>query len=371
MKKLKKVRYAVVGLGHIAQVAVLPAFKGAAKNSELVALVTDDPEKAKKLSKKYKTASVYSYATYDQLLGDPSIDAVYISLPNHLHKEFTVRALNSGKHVLCEKPLALTEQDCLEMKEAAQKNNAKLMTAYRLHFEEANLEALKLVNAGKLGEVRFFSSTFSYQITDLNNIRLKAEDGGGAIWDIGIYCINAARTLMRAEPTEVFAFKAERGDDKRFKEVPEGYSVLLKFPQERYAQFTCSFGADTTSVFELTGTKGMLRVENAYEYAGKRKLILNKDGKQIKKWEFKKVDQFAPELLYFSDCVLKNKSVLPSASEGLNDVSVILAVEKSAASGKPIQLRSKTPHVGPKPKMKKRIAGHEEPELVNATGASS
>src|SRR6201987_4737010 len=136
-QKQKEIRYAVVGLGHLAQVAVLPAF-ARTRNSELAALITGDPAKQKQLSRKYKIKTVGTYEQYEECLRD--VDAVYIVLPNHLHKEFTVRALNAGIHVLCEKPLAVTEEECNVMIEAAEKNRRKLMVASRLHFEKANLE---------------------------------------------------------------------------------------------------------------------------------------------------------------------------------------------------------------------------------------
>lgn len=245
------------------------------------------------------------------------------------------------------------------------------MTAYRLHFEPANLDALKIVTSGKIGEARFMTSDFSYQVTDLDNIRLKAESGGGAIWDIGIYCNNAARTLMRAEPEEVFAYRALRAKDPRFKEVPETFAVMMKFPGEKFASFTCSFGADTSANYHFYGTKGAIRVEESYEYATPRKLLLMKDGKTVKTKRYKKADQFAPEILYFSDCVLTGKDPEPSASEGLNDVKIIRAIIQSSESGRPVAIRKSAPHVGPNRGMKKNLTGHGEPNLVNATGASS
>src|SRR5919109_4884539 len=138
-----KIRYAVVGLGHIAQVAVLPAFAHAG-NSELTALVSDDPEKLEKLGRKYRVKNRYSYAEYDECLAGGEVDAVYIALPNHLHREYSERAARAGVHILCEKPMAVTEEDCLSMIRVAEENQVKLMIAYRLHFEEANLKAIDL-----------------------------------------------------------------------------------------------------------------------------------------------------------------------------------------------------------------------------------
>jgi len=156
-----RVRYAVVGLGHIAQVAVLPAFENA-RNSELLALVSDDPEKLGTLGKKYKLEHLYSYNDFSRALSN--VDAVFITLPNHLHREYAVRAAAAGVHVLCEKPMAPTAEDCLAMINASEQNYTKLMIAYRLHFEAGNLEAIKLANSGRIGNPRFFTSEFASKL---------------------------------------------------------------------------------------------------------------------------------------------------------------------------------------------------------------
>ncbi|MGH9962808.1 MAG: Gfo/Idh/MocA family protein, partial [Pyrinomonadaceae bacterium] len=192
ISKHNKVRYAVVGLGYISQVAVLPAFANASKNSELGALISDDSVKLKKLAKRYEVAQTYSYDQYEECLNSGEIDAVYIALPNNMHCDYTVRAANAGVHVLCEKPMAVTEQECNRMLTASRERSVKLMVAYRLHFEEANLRALQLAHSRKLGELRIFNSLFTMQVRE-GNIRLQKNLGGGTLFDIGIYCINAVR----------------------------------------------------------------------------------------------------------------------------------------------------------------------------------
>src|SRR4030095_159091 len=251
-----KIRYAVVGLGYIAQIAVLPAF-AKAKNSRLVALVSDDPEKLKKLSRKYDVPLTYSYDQYDECLRSGEVDAVYIALPNSMHRDYTVAACRAGIHVLCEKPMAVTESECEDMISAADENDVKLMIAYRLHFEEANLKAVELAQSGKLGEVRAFNSVFTIQVKE-GDIRLKKDLGGGTLYDIGIYCKNAAQYIFQAEPIEVAAFDANNGEP-RFEEVDEMTGAILRFPDERLATFTCSFGAADVSSYRIVGTKGSLR----------------------------------------------------------------------------------------------------------------
>ena len=259
-------RYAVLGLGHIAQAAVLPAFKHARRNSVLAALVSGEEKKLKQLGRRYGVKRLCGYDEVDELFGSGEIDAVYIALPNDMHKEYTIRAARAGLHVLCEKPLAVTASDCEEMIAATRDAKVKLMTAYRLHFERANLEAAKLARTGKLGELRFFSSEFSMQVSD-DNIRLNPpEKGGGPLYDIGIYCINAARYCLAEDPVEVWA-TATRSSDKRFRDVDETVAATMRFKDERLATFTCSFGASDRSVFTITGTKGSVTLEPAYEYA--------------------------------------------------------------------------------------------------------
>jgi predicted dehydrogenase len=212
----RKIRYAVAGLGHLAQVAVLPAF-ARSKNSELVALISRDAAKKKHLSRKYRIKTVGTYDQYEECLS--GVDAVYIVLPNHLHKEFAVRALNAGVHVLCEKPMAVTAEACETMIEAAENNQRKLMIAYRLHFEKANLDAIETAAKGRLGELRFFTSEFAQQVAE-GNIRVteSVQNGGGPVYDMGVYCINAARYLFRDEPVEILAASASR-NDPRFKKA--------------------------------------------------------------------------------------------------------------------------------------------------------
>lgn len=330
-----KVRYAVVGLGHIAQVAVLPAFVHAAENSELAALVSDDPTKLRELGKKYGVERTYSYEEYDDCLASGDVDAVYIALPNNLHCEYTVRAARAGVHVLCEKPMAITEKECQRMIRAADKNGVRLMIAYRLHFEEANMHAVDIVQSGKLGEPRLFISGFTQQVKQ-GDIRLQKKLGGGTLYDIGIYCINAARYLFRDEPTGVFAFSANNGET-RFQEVEEMTSAILRFPGDRLASLTCSFGTSDVSYYQVVGTKGVLRVDPAYEYAVALKHQLTLNGKTRER-TFSKRDQFAPELLYFSECVLKDQEPEPSGAEGLADVRVIRALYRSTKTGRPVKL---------------------------------
>lgn len=334
--KRRKVRYAVVGLGYITQIAVLPAFAHARENSELVALVSGDPDKLAKLSTMYRAQRTYSYEQFGDCLQSGEIDAVYIALPNHLHRAYAVAAAEARVHVLCEKPMAFEEADCAAMIAAAEDAPVKLMIAYRLHFERGNLEAIEIVNSGKIGAPRIFTSVFSQQVKR-GNSRLEKDVGGGAIYDMGVYCINAARYLFRAEPMEVFAWNNTAAGDERFREVPEMTSGLLKFPEYRIAYFTSSFGATDRSIFEVVGTTGTVKMDPAYEMTEPLKLEVTADGRTRRK-SFQKRDQFAPELVYFSDCILNDKQTEPSGQEGLADVRIIQALLKSAETNRPVAI---------------------------------
>jgi predicted dehydrogenase len=366
-KARSKIRYAVVGQGYISQVAVLPAFSNATRNSQLVALISDDPPKLQKLSKKYGVQHTYLYEQYDECLKSGEVDAVYIALPNHLHCNFTVRAAEAGVHVLCEKPMAVSVSECEQMIAAVRENSVKLMIAYRLHFEEANLRAVKVAQSGQLGDLRIFNSLFTMQVEE-GNIRLKRALGGGTLFDIGIYCINAARYLFQDEPLRVFAVTESNGE-KRFAEVEEMTSAILVFPHNRLACFTCSFGAADVSRYEIVGTKGSLQVDMAYEFSSAMHHTVT-IGESKKLRAFPKRDQFGPELLYFSDCILEGKEPEPSGQEGMADVQIIDALYRSAENTSPVNLSEFEEVARPSPKQEIKRPPVKKPTLIGAKAPS-
>ena len=359
----RQIRYAVVGLGHIAQVAVLPAFGNARRNSRLAALVSGDPVKLDALGKQYGVETACGYDGFDALCRSGKIDAVYLSVPNHLHCELAVRAAQAGMHVLCEKPMALTEEDCERMGQAARASSVKLMVAYRLHFERTNLEAVEIARSGRLGDLREFSSFFAMQVAE-GNIRTRKETGGGVLYDIGIYCINAARSLFRDEPVEARALAAGSAG-----EVEQSIGGLLRFPDERIATFACSFGSAKVSQYRISGTKGDLQLDPAYEYAGALRYRLTLDGESRER-RFAKRDQFAPELLYFSDCILQNRDPEPSAEEGLADVRVIRALYRSAETGRAVALPPYSRRERPGMEQEIRRPPIDKPAVIHAQAPS-
>ena len=364
-KSAPPLRFAVIGLGHIAQAAVLPAFRHARPYVELAALVSGTKAKLKKLGKRYQVEHLASYADADKLFDSGFVDAVYIATPNTEHTEWVIRAAEAGPHVLCEKPLATSVRDCERMIDACERNNVKLMTAYRLHFERCNLEVAELVRSKRIGKARYFDSQFSMQVKP-GNIRTQSELGGGPEWDIGIYCQNAARYVFADEPTQVWA-TASDSSDPRFAEIPETVHVILKFPGERIANFICSFGAADRSRYEVVGTRGSVVVDPAYEYAEGLGYELT-IGEKKKRKKFAKSDQFAAELVYFARCVSRDERPEPSGKEGLIDVAIIQAIHESLESGQWVELKG-TPRKQQRPTLRQEIrrpAVPREPPMVQA-----
>jgi predicted dehydrogenase len=364
--KTSKIRYAVVGLGNLVQRAVLPAF-ASTPNSELTAFVTGDPSKVRQLSKLYGVEQAYSYDQYDDCLRSGTVDAVFIGLPNHLHCEYAVRAAKAGVHVLCEKPMAVDNGECKEMIAACKKSKTKLMIAYRLHFEEGTLAAIELANSGKLGELRFFTSAFSQQVA-AGNVRVEQplERGGGSLFDMGVYCINAARYMFRDEPYEVVGTMA-RGDDSRFRKTGEEMtSAILRFPGDRIATITSSFGAAGYAEYSVSGTAGWVRISPAFDYVAPVGVEAKIGKRDIVRREYPIVDQFGAEMRYFSDCILKNREPEPDGYEGLADVRIVRAIIESARSGKPVKLGPFKKASRPSKKMLIRKRAIAEGRVFNA-----
>ena len=361
----RTIRYAVVGLGHIAQVAVLPAFAHARRNSQLTAIVSGDRTKRREIATRYRLDHAFSYDQYEECLR--SVDAVYIALPNSMHADYTLRAARAGVHVLCEKPMAVTVDQCRQMIAACRKAEVKLMIAYRLHFETLNLAAIDVARRGRLGELKFFNSSFSMTVRR-GDIRTKRAYGGGTLYDIGVYCINAARNLFRAEPTQVSAVSINSGSST-LAEIDETTASVLRFGNERVATFVTSFNAADVASYRIVGTKGDLQADPAYEYAEGLEYRLTIDGTTTRKTTGKR-DQFAPELLYFSDCILNDRQPEPSGEEGLQDVRIVEALYQSAKTGRPVTIRPFIKTVRPTRRQRITRPGVKKPALVKVQSAS-
>ncbi len=361
-----QLRFAVVGLGHFAQTAILPAFANASENSTLSALVTGDVEKAAALSQRYDVPA-YGYGEYDRLLESGDIDAVYIALPNSQHRDYTERAAKAGVHVLCEKPLAHTAEDAEAMVRACEAAKVRLMTGYRLHFEEGNLEAIEAIRSGRIGDVRLFSSIHTMQV-EPDNIRVDRSLGGGPLEDIGIYCINAARCLFGAQPEDVFAFEAS-GNDPRFDEVPESVSATMRFSGGRLASFVCGFGATKVSEYRVVGTEGILIMDPAYTWHDDihQTIIV---GEKLKERVFEHRDQAASEILYFAHCIQNGEDPEPSGREGLIDVRIFEAMRISCSSRRAVRIEPLPADSHPVPSQSIERRPPVQPIPVNAESPS-
>ncbi len=358
----QQIRYAVVGQGWFAQAAVLPAFANATGNSALAAIVSGDPAKRAELSKQYGVPS-YDYADYDALLARGDVDAVYIVLPNSMHRDFTVRAAQAGAHVLVEKPMAATAAEGQEMITACRQAKVELMVAYRLHFEEGNLAAVEAIRSGRIGEPRVFTSVNAQQVLQ-GNTRLDADLAGGPLRDVGIYCINAARYLFGEDPVEVAAFATSRADP-RFREVPEVISALMRFPGGKQATFVCGFGEAKASTYQVIGTRGSLSMDPAYGFDIDLELAVTADDETERK-TYSRRDQVGAEIVYFSDCIRLNRQPEPSGLEGLADLRVIEAIEESIRAGRAVPLDAFPPKPRPGMEQEIHLPPPAKPGLVHA-----
>lgn len=336
MEAEKKVRYAIVGVGDIAQEDLMPGVDHTG-NSVITALVTSDATKAKELGEKYDVEATYSYEQFAEALGAGTFDAIYLATPNWRHAEFIVPALNAGIHVLTEKPLEISTTKCQEILDAARESSAKLMVAYRLHFEPATLDTIAKVRSGELGSVHFFSSSFA-QMVDPTNHRVHNGDLAGPVLDMGPYPVNAARYIFGDEPTEVVSAVGTKHPESGFpQDFFDTVAVTLRFPGEKLAQFNLSYYGNPTNAFIAIGTKGSVMLDPCYMF-GKplEQTVAIKDEK--KKESFKNTDHFGGELKYFSDCILNNTDPEPDGEEGFADIRALEGVLKALETGQSVKL---------------------------------
>jgi len=299
-------------------------------NSELTAVITSDPEKGQGLSEMYKI-KYYTYEQYGEALKEGLFDAVYVATPNWMHEEFTVPALEAGYHVLLEKPMEINEELCKKINDAAAKSGAKLMIAYRLHFEPGTVEIVNRVRKGDLGDPRVFNCSFSLPMKEWNH-RAKNGYDAGPVPDMGTYPINAVRTIFGMEPTEVSAV-GFTNPAKQFG-FHDTVSVTLRFPGERVGTFTVSYAAAQVNRYSVMGTEGELQADPAFLYGPGVAITYNTiiNGKSEKR-EASVVDHFAGETDYFSQCIIDGKQPEPDGDEGLRDVRVIEAIKRSLETG--------------------------------------
>ncbi len=360
-----KVRYALVGLGDITQEALLPGVKHTG-NSEVTALVSDDPEKARAIGERYGVKDHYRYDEFDKLLASGTIDAIYIGTPNWRHAEFAIPALKAGIHVLSEKPLEVSSEKCRAIIAAERESTAKLMVAYRLHFEPATLDAITRIRAGELGELVAFTSCFG-QMLDPANHRASNGIEAGPLFDMGPYPINATRYLFGQEPIEVVSAVGTRHPKAGFGDIDDTIAVTLRFPGNRLAQFTVSYYINQIDSFIIAGTKGAIHMSPAFMFGGP--LEQNRSIGEDKAHEsFKATDQFGGELKYFSDCILEGRDPEPDGEEGLADLLVIEGIVRALESCQPQTLEpfQRTRRIDPNAQLE-TLRGVSPPEPIGAS----
>ena len=250
---------------------MLPAF-GETKKSRLVALVSGTPNKAARVAAEYgvRPEAVYDYTGLDRIRDNPEIKVVYIILPNALHKEYTIRAAQAGKDVLCEKPMAVSSAEGQAMVDACRAAQRKLMIAYRCQYEPYNREVLRMVREQVLGPARFIDAVNTQNQGDPTQWRLKrALAGGGSLPDIGLYCLNAARFLTGEEPIEVFARTFSPPGDPRFGEVEETVNFMLRFPSGVVANCASSYGMHESRFLRVHTPGGAISLDGAFAYGDK------------------------------------------------------------------------------------------------------
>ncbi len=359
------IRYAIVGLGDIAQEDMMPGVAHTG-NSTITALVTSDAEKAKELAKKYGVEATYNYEEFQKALDSRTFDAIYLATPNWRHAEFIVPALNAGIHVLAEKPLEISTERCEAILAAERASSAKLMVAYRLHFEPGTLDTIARIRSGDLGFVHIFTSTFT-QIVDPSNHRVHSGELAGPVLDMGPYCVNAARYLFEDEPTEVVSAVGTRHPESQFdQDFDDTVAVTLRFPQQRLAQFTLSYYGNTANSLFAVGTKGWVHLDPAYSFGKAIHQVIAIGDKQSTE-SFKHTDQFGGEMQYFSDCILNNIEPEPNGEEGYADVRVLEGILQSLNSGSPVALKpfTRTRRIDTDTQ-KERLSALSTPELVDA-----
>ncbi|SNS96197.1 Predicted dehydrogenase [Noviherbaspirillum humi] len=338
----ERIGFAVVGLGRISVNQILPAFSRC-KHARVTALVSGDRDKALAIARQYGISerAVFDYRTYERLADDAATQAVYIGLPNHMHAEYTVRAAQAGKHVLCEKPMANSVAECRQMIDACARAQRRLMIAYRSQYEANDRALLKMIRAKQLGTLREFISSNCQNQGDPDQWRLKrALAGGGALPDVGIYCLNAARFLSGEEPIEVIGHTWSNPADPRFREVEEAAHFILRFPSGFTATCTTSYSAHQAKFLRLAGSEAWAEMDPAYAYSGLRlrigRLVDGRD--TVQEFALESADQFARQIDHMAECIASSRQPHTPGEEGLQDMRIIEAIYQSAREGRPVRL---------------------------------
>jgi glucose-fructose oxidoreductase len=349
-KRPDSVGFAIVGLGGYALNQMMPRFEQT-ERTHIAAIVSGSADKLRRVGDAYGIPpdARYSYADYARIAADKRIDAAYIVLPTGMHAEWAIRAFAAGKHVLCEKPMALSSADCERMIAAGRRANRKLMIAYRSHFEPYNLEAMKLMRQKAVGDIRLVRTEQSYRMGPTSpgeNWRTsRALAGGGPLEDFGIYGLQSALYLTGEMPESISATTFRPTGDPRFAEIFAHVSSQWRFPSGAVAQLVTSYDSAGANFAHVRGTKGVLIMDPATSYAG-QKMTLEVGGSRDLNPGDPSV-QFARQLDHFADAVRDGTAIKTPGEMGLRDVRLIEAIYASAKAGRTVDLtsdgRMKTP----------------------------
>ena len=327
---------AVVGLGKLSQGQILPALKRA-RGVHLAALVSGVPEKAKKWAAEFglPDSAIYDYRNFDTIARDPKIEVVYIVLPNAMHADFTERSFKAGKHVLCEKPMAVTLAECERMIRAGKAAKRQLMIAYRCQYEPVNVTAMQLMRKGVIGTPRLINTVMGKQTTlsdpsDAWRLDM-AMSGGGALADMGIYGINATRYLLAEEPTEVRAWARTDKTDPRFKTVEDMIAWQMRFPSGAIGDGSSCFSQPGTMMWQAIGTDRRLVADPGCFYGGNSVKIVGE--KSYPQPQVREIDHFGNEMNWFGAVVRGRSPNVSPGEEGLQDMRIMDAIMQSVNKG--------------------------------------
>lgn len=332
--------YAIVGLGSYGLGVIIPEF-ARCRNSRLAAVVTGDAAKGRRVAAEHglPASAVYSYAGFDRIRDNPDVDIVYVCLPNAMHAEYTIRAARAGKHVMCEKPMAVSVAECEAMIAACRRAGRKLMIGYRCHFEPFNLEAMRLARAGAAGRIRYVRSEHGFTQGDPSKWRLKrALAGGGSLMDMGVYSLQAARYMTGEEPIAVTARESTDRSDPRFHEVEDMIEWTLEFPSGAIAGCQSMYSANQNHIL-LMGDAGRVELEPATRYTGNH-MWVGRDGREreLTPPPGPRATQFAGQLDHLAECIVAGREPIVSGEEGLRDMRIVEAIYRSAREGRTIRL---------------------------------
>jgi predicted dehydrogenase len=329
---MRKVRWGVLGVANIATAKVIPAMQRGAR-SEVVAIASRDLEKARRAAANLGIPK--AYGSYEALLEDPEIDAVYIPLPNHLHVPWSIRAAEAGKHVLCEKPISLTVRECSALIDARNRTGVKIGEAFMVRTHPQWLRARELARSGEIGELRAVVSAFSYSNLDAKNIRNVAEWGGGGLMDIGCYAIQLSRFLFGVEPARVMGL-IERDPEMH---VDRLASAVLDFGTGQ-SIFTCGTQVVPFQRAQILGTRARIQMEIPFNAPPDRPCRISLDngtdvsGSGIRTEEFPACDQYTIQGDLFSAAVEGEGDVPTPLEDSIRNMAVIEALFQSAENGK-------------------------------------